>query len=85
MAQLKEPSTLEKQGYSGVKVTSMVDALKHSDIYPHLRLIQQDNVCKIKNRYSKRKLLSTPEMRYIWRLYWNFVVNDFRYPSKVKV
>lgn len=81
--QLQEPSKLQKQGYSGVKVTSQISALVHSSIKPHLRLVQQDNVCKIKNRYDRRGHITTAEMKYIWRLYWNFVINDFRYPKSI--
>ena len=85
MNKLKEPSKLEHQGYSGVKVTSQISALVHSSIKPHLRLVQQDNVYKIKNRYDRNGRLTATEMKYIWRLYWNFVINDFRYPKSLKL
>lgn len=77
--QLSIPTQLETKGYKGVKVTSQINALIHSSIFPHLRLVQQNEVYKIRNRYKRLGIINKHEMSYIWSLYWNFVLNDFRY------
>ena len=78
-------TVLQKQGYKGVKVTSMIQALRHSETYKHLRLVQQDEFRRIENRYNKNGYLTKPYFTYLWNLYWNFVLNDFRFNDKSKV
>lgn len=84
MAQLSIPNKLQKAGYKGVKVTSQIQAIKHSSIFPHLRLVQQNEICKLKNKYKKTGYLNKKEMAYVWCIYWNFVLNDFRYEKSKK-
>lgn len=84
MNKLDEKSKVKASKYSGVKVTSTISSLKHSSIYPHLKLSQRDKVCKIDNRYRENGCLTTDEMAFIWKLYWNFVINDFRYPKSLR-
>ena len=78
---MKKSTTLQQQGYSGVKITSMIKAIEQQEIYKHLRLIQQDEFCRLKNRYNKNGYLTKPYMTYLFNLYWNFVLNDFRFES----
>jgi hypothetical protein len=68
-------TTLQKAGYKGVKVTSIIK---------HLRLVQQNEFSKIKNKYNKVGYLTQPYFSYLWSLYWNFVLNDFRFDDKSK-
>jgi hypothetical protein len=74
-------SQLEKAGYKGTKVTSMIKAIESQEIFKHLRLVQQDEFSRCKNRYNKHGQLTKPYFSYLWNLYWNFVLNDFRYES----
>jgi hypothetical protein len=74
-------SQLEKAGYKGTKVMSMIKAIESQEIFKHLRLVQQDEFARVKNRYNKNGYLTTPYFSYLWNLYWNFVLNDFRYES----
>lgn len=76
---MKNSTTLQKAGYKGVKVTSMIKAIEQQEIFKHLRLVQQDEFCKLKNRYNKNGYLTQPYFSYLWNLYWNFVLNDFRF------
>jgi hypothetical protein len=82
---MKDNSALQKAGYKGVKVTSMIKAIKSQEIFKHLRLVQQDEFCRLKNRYNKNGYLTQPYMTYLFNLYWNFVLNDFRFDDKSKV
>lgn len=74
-------SQLEKAGYKGTKVMSMIKAVESQEIFKHLRLVQQDEFARVKNRYNKLGYLTQPYFSYLWNLYWNFVLNDFRYES----
>ena len=82
--QLKSISNLEKAGYKGVKVTSMIKAVESQEIFKHLRLVQQNEFSKLKNKYNKVGYLTQPYFSYLWSLYWNFVLNDFRFDDKSK-
>lgn len=84
MKSLTNPTPIQKQGYKGVKVTSMINAVKQKEIYSHLRLVQQDEFRKLENRYNKLGYLTQPYFSYLWVLYWNFVLNDFRFEDKSK-
>lgn len=81
MPKLKKSTALIEAGYKGVKVTSMIKAIEHSEIYSHLRLVQQDEFMRLRNRYNKNGYLTQPYFTYLWNLYWNFVLNDFRFES----
>ena len=82
---MKKSTILQQQGYSGVKITSMIKAIEQQEIFKHLRLVQQDEFCRLKNRYNKNGYLTKPYMTYLFNLYWNFVLNDFRFDDKFKV
>ncbi len=79
---MKDLTELQQSGYKGVKVTSMITAIKSKEIYTHLRLVQQDEFRRIENRYNKLGYLTQPYFTYLWLLYWNFVLNDFRFEDK---
>ena len=81
---MKTVTTLQKAGYKGVKVTSMIKAIESQEIFKHLRLVQQNEFSKIKNKYNKVGYLTQPYFTYLWNLYWNFVLNDFRFDDKSK-
>ena len=77
-------TTLQKAGYKGVKVTSMIKAIESQEIFKHLRLVQQNEFSKLKNTYNKVGYLTQPYFSYLFHLYWNFVLNDFRFEDKSK-
>ena len=77
-------TTLQKAGYKGVKITSMIKAIESQEIFKHLRLVQQNEFSKLKNTYNKVGYLTQPYFSYLWSLYWNFVLNDFRSDDKSK-
>jgi len=77
-------TTLQKAGYKGVKITSMIKAIESQEIFKHLRLVQQNEFSKLKNKYNKTGYLTQPYFSYLWSLYWNFVLNDFRFEDKSK-
>lgn len=78
---MKNLSTLQKAGYQGTKVSSMIKAIESQEIFKHLRLVQQNEFARVKNRYNKNGSLTQPYFSYLWHLYWNFVLNDFRFES----
>ena len=41
-------TTLQKAGYKGVKITSMIKAIESQEIFKHLRLVQQNEFSKLK-------------------------------------
>ena len=82
--ELKSISNLEKAGYKGTKVMSMIKAIESQEIFKHLRLVQQDEFARVKNRYNKLGYLTQPYFSYLWNLYWNFVLNDFRFDDHFK-
>jgi len=82
---MNTPTKLQKAGYKGVKVTSMLNALKSKEIHKHLRLVQQNELAICKNKYEKNGYLNKQYFQFIWCLYWNFVLNDFRFTDKNKV
>ena len=77
-------TTLQKAGYKGVKITSMIKAIESQEIFKHLRLVQQNEFSKLKNKYNKTGYLTQPYFSYLFHLYWNFVLNDFRFDDKSK-
>lgn len=77
-------TTLQKAGYKGVKITSMIKAIESQEIFKHLRLVQQNEFSKLKNKYNKVGYLTQPYFSYLWLLYWNFVLNDFRFDDRSK-
>ena len=77
-------TTLQKAGYKGVKETSMIKAIESQEIFKHLRLAQQNEFSKLKNKYNKTGYLTQPYFTYLWQLYWNFILNDFRFDDKSK-
>ena len=81
MNEQKSISKFEKAGYKGTKVMLMIKAIESQEIFKHLRLVQQDEFARVKNRYNKNGYLTKPYFSYLWNLYWNFVLNDFRYDS----
>ena len=81
MKNLKKSTALQQAGYKGVKVTSMLKAIEQQETFKHLRLVQQDEFCRLRNRYNKNGYLTQPYFNYLWNLYWNFVLNDFRFES----
>ena len=81
MKNLKNSTALEKAGYKGVKITSMIKAIESQEIFKHLRLVQQNEFCALRNKYNKVGYLTLPYFSYLWNLYWNFVLNDFRFDS----
>ena len=82
MKDFKLPTEDIKKSYTGVKVTSMLRALLCNEMKQHLRLIQVQELAKIKEKYNRTKIVSTREMKYIWRMYFNFVLRDFRFDDK---
>ena len=84
MKNLKKSTALQQAGYKGVKVTSMLKAIEQQETFKHLRLVQQDEFCRLRNRYNKNGYLTQPYFSYLWNLYWNFVLNDFRFEDKSK-
>ena len=84
MKNLKTPTQLQKSGYTGLKVTSMLKACLSVEMKQHLRLVQIDNLSKINNKYFKLGYISQPEMTLLWNIYWNFVLNDYRFDDKNK-
>jgi len=81
---MKNLTSIQKAGYKGVKVTSMLTAILSKEIKPHLRLVQIDNITRIKNKYDRLKYITKDEMTLLWNIYWNFVLNDFRFEDKTK-
>ena len=81
---MKTANKLQEQGYSGVKVTSMLQACLSVEIRKHLRLVQLDNLSSIKNKHFKTNYISKSEMTLLWNIYWNFVLNDYRFDDKSK-
>ena len=81
---MKTITNLQKQGYNGVKVSSMLNACLSNEIKNHLRLVQIDELSTIKNKYFKLGYISKPEMTLLWNVYWNFVLNDYRFDDKDK-
>ena len=84
MKKQTSPTQLQKSGYTGLKVTSMLKACLSVEMKQHLRLVQLDNLSKINNKYFKLGYISQQEMTLLWNIYWNFVLNDFRFEDKNK-
>lgn len=78
---MKTVTKLQKAGYKGIKVSSMIKAIESQEIFKHLRLVQQNEFCRLKNKYNKVGYLTQPYFSYLWSLYWNFVLNDFRFDT----
>lgn len=82
---LNNVSDLEKSGYKGLKVTSILKACLSVEIKQHLRLVQLDELTKINNKYFKQGFISKAEMTLVWNIFWNFVLNDFRFDSDMEL
>lgn len=81
---MKTVTELEKAGYKGIKITSMIKAIESQEVFKHIRLVQQNEFSRLKNKYNKVGYLTQPYFSYLWILYWNFVLNDFRFDDKSK-
>lgn len=81
---MKNVTELQKEGYKGLKVTSMLNACLSIEIKKHLRMCQLDELSKINNKYFKLGYISKPQMTLLWNIYFNFVLNDFRFEDKNK-
>lgn len=81
---MKTITKLQKEGYQGLKVTSMLKACLSVEIKQHLRLVQINSLSKINNKYFKLGYISQQEMTLLWNIYWNFVLNDYRFDDKSK-
>jgi len=64
--------------YTGVKVTSMLKALKSREINKHLALKRKNVLSLIDNKYKVYGSLDAKDMYTLWKLYYNFVVMDYR-------
>jgi hypothetical protein len=84
MRTMNSATKLQQQGYTGVKVTSMLKAVLCVEMREHLRLVQLDALNKINNKYFKTGYISKSEMTLLWNVYWNFVLNDYRFEDKSK-
>ena len=82
---LNNVSQLEKAGYTGLKVSSMLKTCLSVEIKTKLRLVQLDELNKINNKYFKKGAISKPEMTLLWNIFWNFVLNDFTFDSDMKL
>lgn len=82
---LNNVSELEKAGYTGLKVSCMLKACLSAEIKVHLRLVQLDELTKINNKYFKRGFINKPEMTLLWNIFWNFVLNDYRFDTGMKL
>lgn len=82
MKKLKEAPKLKTPNYSGVKVSSMLKALKVSSINKSMLLSQRNDISIIDNTFKENKHITPKQMAFIWNLYWHFVLNDFRYEDK---
>lgn len=82
---LNNISELEKSGYKGIKVSCMLKACLSVEIKQHLRLVQLDELTKINNKYFKQGFISKAEMTLVWNIFWNFVLNDFRFDSDMEL
>ena len=81
---MKTITKIQQAGYKGTKVSSMIKAVESQEIFKHLRLVQQNEFSRLKNKYNKVGYLTQPYFTYLWMLYWNFVLNDFRFDDKSK-
>lgn len=79
---MQTPQDIKKQKYTGIKVSNTIRGLMIKSINKHLLLSQRNQVSIISNFYKQHKYVSNEQMRYLWKLYWNFVINDFRYKKK---
>lgn len=84
MKNMQTPTSLEKEGYKGLKVTSMLQSVLSVEMKQHLRLSQLDALSKINNKHFKLGYISKQEMTLLWNIYWNFVLNDYRFEDKSK-
>lgn len=69
---------LKQAQYTGIKVTSMIRALQHSSIICHLLLKRRNKLSEIDNNYRVNGFINSSEMYIVWKLYYNFVLNDYR-------
>jgi hypothetical protein len=76
------PQVISKPKFTGVKVTSMLKALKSREINKHLNLKRKNVLSLIDNIYKVHQFLEYSEMYILWKLYWNFVINDYRDENK---
>ena len=82
---LNNISDLEKSGYKGLKVSCMLKACLSVEIRQYLRLVQIDELSKINNKHFKQGFISKAEMTLLWNIFWNFVLNDFRFDSDMEL
>ena len=71
-------STLPDGKYKGVKVTSIVKAIKSREIKRHLTMNQKNAIDEIDNAYRTHGFIERPHFLYAWKLYVNYVQYDYR-------
>jgi hypothetical protein len=82
MKTLQTPTPLQTKSYKGLKITSQLDALLHPDNKKHLRLVHKFELVRLRRLHDRKGYLTKPQFNYVWTLYWNFILNDFRYDDK---
>jgi len=70
---------IKQQEYTGIKVSNTLRGLNITSINKCLTLNQQNKVSIITNYYKQNNHITRQQMSFIWKLYWHFVLNDFRY------
>lgn len=65
--------------FQGVKVSSLLKALKLKEIWRHLNLNDKKIINEINERFKIQKFVETEDMKVIYEYYHNFVCRDFRY------
>lgn len=70
---------IKKAKYFGIKVSNTLRGLKIKSINNLLHIEEQNCLSLIDNYYKTHKFIKREDMCYIWKLYWNFVLNDYRH------
>lgn len=64
--------------YKGVKVTSIIKAIKSREIKRHLSLKQKNIIDEIDNLYRTNGFIIREDFLITWKLYVNYVQFDYR-------
>lgn len=88
MNQLQTVTTVIKKAYGRNNILEMIKSLEEINIFNNMRLVQQDELGRIKRSYFSRGYLTPNTKDYLINLHFNFVKNNFKYednkPSVIK-
>lgn len=85
MKELQTVTTAIKKAYGRNNILEIIKSLENPNIFMNMRLVQRDELVRIKKLYFDKGYLSPNYKEYLITLHFNFVKNNFKYEDNIVV